>query len=259
MSKMQNMSNDQIIKAIATYKAKLPLIPEGEDKDLCLVGLENFQNELQRRAQKKTEAQPAEKPEQLEAKKDFFQKQAEEYRQAGHERLAQKVEEDVQNMHHDQIETSKSFDQKIEWEQRDGYNTTYTQPQPKVSSSIKTVKAPDFEETSELINVTLTNQKGQEYVRQHTKGQVKALCRKYFANVLESWSNGNKKMGIGFKNLLAYFVAWTELEQMPELDKVLLHYSKYKKEQTKGETEVLRLNQAKELYAKIVEILNRPK
>ncbi len=54
MSKMQKMSDADIQKAIETFNKKLPLIPEGEDRDLCLVGLENFQNELQRRAQKKS-------------------------------------------------------------------------------------------------------------------------------------------------------------------------------------------------------------
>lgn len=63
---MQNMSDEQIRKAIETFNKKLPLIPEGEDRDLCLVGLENFQNELARRNQKKSESQPTGKTGQLE-------------------------------------------------------------------------------------------------------------------------------------------------------------------------------------------------
>lgn len=60
------MSDEQIRKAIEKFNKKLPLIPEGEDRDLCLVGLENFQNELARRNQKKSESQPTGKTGELE-------------------------------------------------------------------------------------------------------------------------------------------------------------------------------------------------
>lgn len=177
-----------------------------------------------------------------------------EYRESGRNDLADKVEQEVQNMHRDQIESEKAFDQRVEWEKREGVQTTYTSPQPQ----IKTVKAPDFEDDyADLINVTLTNSKGDEFVRTHTKAQVKANCRKYFANVLQTRINGNDKLGVGFKNLLAYFVAWMELNQVaPELKDVLQDYSKYKRGDEKQEpSEAFKI--AQQLYAKLISLTTK--
>lgn len=90
------MSDEQIRKAIEKFNKKLPLIPEGEDRDLCLVGLENFQNELARRNQKKSESQPTGNTRQLPpnvtlptvAEMQEWQKKAEKEIQQTHEEIA---------------------------------------------------------------------------------------------------------------------------------------------------------------------------
>lgn len=221
-------------------------------KDLYLKIKAECEAELKRRAQKKSDA-PDSTPKESN-RQEFFKKQAQEYRESGRNDLADKVEQEVQNTHRDQIESEKAFDQRVECKKREGFQTTYTAPQPQ----IKTVKAPDFEDDyADLINVTLTNSKGDEFVRTHTKAQVKANCRKYFANVLQTRINGNDKLGVGFKNLLAYFVAWMELNQVaPELKDVLQDYSKYKKGDEKQEpSEAFKI--AQQLYAKLISLTTK--
>ena len=104
MSKMQTMSDADIQKAIETFNKKLPLIPDGEDRDLCLVGLENFQNELARRAQKKSMEQSANQG-QLE--------QSQERRLPTKEELQaweRGMEKSAQNQHRDQAESAQAFE-----------------------------------------------------------------------------------------------------------------------------------------------------
>lgn len=220
--------------------------------ELIDLGLAKYRKMLSDLDQKKSQsADPTPKESN---RQEFFKKQAQEYRESGRNDLADKVEQEVQNMHRDQMESEKAFDQRVEWEKREGFQTTYTAPQPQ----IKTVKAPDFEDDyADLINVTLTNSKGDKFVRTHTKAQVKANCRKYFANVLQTRINGNDKLGVGFKNLLAYFVAWMELNQVaPELKDVLQDYSKYKRGDEKQEpSEAFKI--AQQLYAKLISLTTK--
>ena len=166
--------------------------------DLGLAKYRKMLSDLDQKKSQSTDPTPKES-----SRQEFFKKQAQEYRESGRNDLADKVEQEVQNMHRDQIESEKAFDQRVEWEKREGFQTTYTAPQPQ----IKTVKAPDFEDDyADLINVTLTNSKGVEFVRTHTKAQVKANCRKYFANVLQSRINGNDKLGLDSKTCL--LISW---------------------------------------------------
>ena len=98
------MSDADIQKAIETFNKKLPLIPDGEDRDLCLVGLENFQNELARRAQKKSMEQSANQG-QLE--------QSQERRLPTKEELQaweRGMEKSAQNQHRDQAESAQAFE-----------------------------------------------------------------------------------------------------------------------------------------------------
>lgn len=121
--------------------------------------------------------------------------------------------------------------------------------------SIKTVKAPAFVTPDELINVELEDSKGNKQVKTFSKAQVRALARKYFSNVHESWLGKDRKMGVGFKNLLAYVVAWKEFDgALPVLRDVLPDYDRYNKGgESKEASEAFKV--AQELYKKIVEIL----
>lgn len=251
MSNFSKFTVAQLRATIELFEKKLVIIPEGEDKEYCLIGLRNYQNELKSRLEKKS-AQSEPKPKESN-RQEFFKKQAQEYRESGHDRLADKVEQEVQNAHRDQAETAESFDQRIEWEKRDGVNATFTAPQPQ----IKTVKALDFDDDlNQLINVTLTNSKGQ-FVRKHTKAQVKALCRKYFGNVLETRINGNTKLGLGFKNLVSYFLAWVELDlSAPELKEVLQDYGKYKRGENGSEASSA-FKIAQQLYDKLISVTSK--
>jgi len=117
---------------------------------------------------------------------------------------------------------------------------------------VKTVKAPAFVAPDELINVELEDSKGNKQVKTFSKAQVRALARKYFSNVHESWLGKEKKMGVGFKNLLAYVVAWKEFDnEMPQPSQILPYYDRYKQ----GEKASDAFKIAEELYNKIVEIL----
>lgn len=118
--------------------------------------------------------------------------------------------------------------------------------------SIKTVKAPAFVTPDELINVELEDSKGNKQTKTFSKAQVRALARKYFSNVHESWLGKDRKMGVGFKNLLAYVVAWKEFDgEIPQQSQILPYYDRYKQ----GEKASDAFKVAEELYNKIVEIL----
>lgn len=124
------------------------------------------------------------------------------------------------------------------------------------AKQLRTIKAPIIERESEYINIELTDQKGQKYIRTYNRAQVKSLCRKYFSNVHESWMNGNKKMGTGFENLLTYFIAWVEFDECtPTLKDVLLHYGSYKKPKEQlDSSEAFKV--AQQLYDKIILIIS---
>lgn len=151
MSKMQNMSDFDIQKAIETFNKKLPLIPEGEDRDLCLVGLENFQSELQRRAQKKSD-QPTGKTGQLEQQPEKRLPTKEEL-----QAWERGMEKDNQNQHRDQSESVQAFEAnrvviakienpepmtvpvvEMEFKDRDGNAYTRALDQADISSLLKT-------------------------------------------------------------------------------------------------------------------------
>lgn len=118
--------------------------------------------------------------------------------------------------------------------------------------TIKTVKAPAIELPDELINIELEDSKGNKQVKTFSKAQVRALTRKYFSNVHESWQGKDRKMGVGFKNLLAYMVAWQEFDgALPTLRDVLPDYDRYKKGYESSDA----FKVAQELYDKIISLI----
>lgn len=240
MSKMQNMSDEQIRKAIETFNQKLPLIPDGEDRDLCLVGLENFQNELARRNQKKSESQPVEKIEQLPDREQQIER---ENKAAWFQEKREQAKEEKQK-----FEVIMEKSNLIQPESNPIENEVFR----KSFDNLKTVKAPAFMTPDELINVELEDSKGNKQIKTFSKAQVRALARKYFSNVHESWLGKDRKMGVGFKNLLAYVVAWKEFDgEIPQPSQILPYYDRYKQ----GEKASDAFKVAQELYDKIVEIL----
>ena len=234
MSKLSSLSDKEIHEAIAAMQNGIAIKPGGEEAKALQVSIDRALEELQRRAnQKKSEAQS--QPEQ-EEKPNFFQKQAQEYREKGREDLAVKVENEFEEF---KSEMSKAVSVS------------------KTEQPIRTVKAPDFVTPDELINVVLEDQKGNEYTRTYTKAQVRALARKYFSNVHESWQGKDRKMGVGFKNLLAYVVAWREFDgALPTLRDVLLDYDRYNKGgEDKEPSDAFKV--AQELYEKIVSLIKQ--
>jgi hypothetical protein len=130
------------------------------------IGLDAVRDELKLRAQKKSDPQPTGKTEQLpENQKEFFQKQAQEYREAGRNDLAEKVEQEVQNMHHDQTETAKAFENKG-WEQAKQALTAAPQVAPKPTATIHFA--------------------GQQHPGQYTRGELWSDVRQNFKLVLLS-------------------------------------------------------------------------
>lgn len=196
-----------------------------EQKQLLSLGIEKLKEMLSQ--QKKSERQPSAKPEQL-----------------------------PPNV------TLPTVEEMQEWVSKSEKQAKWNEIREKLPAmaraydeTIKTVKAPSFVAPDELINVTLEDAEGEEYTRTHTKAQVRALARKYFSNVHESWQGKEKKMKRGFRNMLAYVVAWKEFDnEMPGLRDVLPDYDRYSKGgEDKDPSEAFKV--AQELYRKISELL----
>ena len=226
---------------IETAKNSLAAATTDEQRDLFQLGIQKLQDLIEQ--QKKSEIQTSQSTGQLQKKpiRDAAEKVPQEIKDEV-EAWAEKVEREANYAH---IETSKKQPE----------SKTYTTP----NNGIKTVEAPDFIAPEELINVKLEDSKGNKQVRTFSKAQVRALARKYFSNVHESWLGKDRKMGVGFKNLLAYVVAWKEFDgALPVLRDVLPDYDRYNKGgESKEASEAFKV--AQELYNKIVEILNDAK
>ena len=232
------MTTIEIEQKIQDIHIALSANPDPNTRQKLELGLEIFQSLLLAEQQKKSESQPIEKSEQLPTKPELqeWQKKA--------EKEIQQTREEIANMQGD--EKAEHLGKKL--------ITQYANMVER--ESIKTVKAPTFVAPDELINVILEDAKGNEYTRIGTKAQVRALTRKYFSNVHESWMGKERKMKTGFKNLLSYVVAWKEFDRaLPVLRDVLPDYDRYNKGgESKEASEAFKV--AQELYGKIVEILN---
>lgn len=233
---VQKQTDDFLAKALKSYETLLPQMKDGEAKELAKDGFLIVKTEIERRAQqKKSESQPTGKTGQLEQKPER-QLPTKEELQAWKKGMQSEAKEDVQDPSYtpEYVKFEKEYFDK---------------------TPLKTVKAPAFVAPDELINVILEDAKGNEYTRIGTKAQVRALTRKYFSNVHESWMGKERKMKTGFKNLLSYVVAWKEFDgALPVLRDVLPDYDRYNKGgESKEASEAFKV--AQELYNKIVQIL----
>ena len=221
---------------IETAKNSLAAATTDEQRDLFRLGIQKLEDLLAEQ-QKKSESQPTGKTGQLEQKPERRLPTKEEL-QAWQKGMGSEVQEEVQD---------PSYTQEYVQFEKEYFDKT----------PLKTVKAPAFVAPDELINVELEDSKGSKQVKTFSKAQVRALTRKYFSNVHESWLGKEKKMGVGFKNLLAYVVAWKEFDgALPVLRDVLPDYDRYNKGgDSKEASEAFKV--AQELYGKIVEILNQ--
>lgn len=163
MSKLEAKTTVWLKEAEQKYIDGMPAVTDENRKRLMQIGLDAVQDELQRRAQKKSEAQPIEKSEQLlQSKEQFFQKQADEYREAGRNNLADKVERDVQNQHHDQAETAKAFE-----------------PQRRVIAKIENPEPL----TIPVVEIEFKDREGKPYTRAVDQDDIMALLKTYFKRV----------------------------------------------------------------------------
>lgn len=218
---------------IETAKNSLAAATTDEQRDLFRLGIQKLQDLIEQ--QKKSESQPIEKIEQLPKEIDL---------DAGLKEIARQEWPKIKAKL-DQIEPIPVLPSDLQSAQSllDRWAK---------EGSIKTVKAPAFVTPDELINVELEDSKGNKQVKTFSKAQVRALARKYFSNVHESWLGKDRKMGVGFKNLLAYVVAWKEFDgEIPQQSQILPYYDRYKQ----GEKASDAFKVAEELYNKIVEIL----
>lgn len=242
---VQKQTDDFLIKALEKYESLLPKMQEGEAKELAKDGFQLVKDEINRRAeQKKSQSQPVEKIEQLPTKQEM-QEWARQTELSG-----------VEQMSDEEWKTYQEW-KKIPKEEKIKQHKAFIAEMD--ARHLKTVKAPDFVTPDELINVELEDSKGNKQVKTFSKAQVRALARKYFSNVHESWLGKDRKMGVGFKNLLAYVVAWKEFDgALPVLRDVLPDYERYNKGgESKEASDAFKV--AQELYKKIVEILNDAK
>ncbi len=134
MSKLSSKTTEWLKEAEQKYVDGMPAVTDENRKRLMQIGLDAVRDELKLRAQKKSDPQPIEKIEQLpEPQKEFFRKQAQEYRKAGRNDLAEKVEQEVQGVRHDQTETEKASEG---WEQVEQALTAAPQVAPKPTATI---------------------------------------------------------------------------------------------------------------------------
>ncbi len=243
------MTTSEIEQKIQDIHVALSANPDPNTRQKLELGLEIFQSLLLAEQQKKSEIQPSQNTGQLP--------------QANHPRQNVMINPTLEELKGspptktEMQEWAKKEEQQASYahvetsEKQPTYTTTTTE-----NTNIKTVKAPAFVAPDELINVILEDAKGNEYTRIGTKAQVRALTRKYFSNVHESWMGKERKMKTGFKNLLSYVVAWKEFDgALPVLRDVLPDYDRYNKGgESKEASEAFKV--AQELYGKIVEILN---
>ena len=144
----------------------------------------SLKSELSNRAQKKTEAQsqPIEKSEQLEQ----------------HTRQRPELNPSLGIPALNETPEKLAADQMQQVEKERKWNEV-REKLPAMAraydETIKTVKAPAFVAPDELINVELEDSKGNKQVKTFSKAQVRALARKYFSNVHESWLGKERKMG----------------------------------------------------------------
>lgn len=180
--------------------------------------------------------------------------------------LAEQKKSEAQSQQSESPEPLPTKQEIQDWQEKAEKETKWQEIREKLPTmarvydeTIKTVKAPDFITPDELINIELEDVKGAKYVRTYTRAQVRAMARKYFSNVHDSWLGKERKIGVGFKNLLAYVVAWQEFDgALPALRDVLPDYDRYNKGgESKEASEAFKV--AQELYNKIVEILNDAK
>lgn len=199
MSKMQNMSDEQIRKAIETYNKKLPLIPEGEDRDLCLVGLENFQNELKRRAQKKNEVQLTGKNEQPEQRTE-----AEEIQLAMQQR--------------DEMLKTKEWQQSNQLNNIERVLVATLEPSQVVQVPVVQItlrKEKMFERDGKRVKETF------EVKETMTQSEILTMLKTYFKTLVnsENWKAGRytegKSGNMGF-NVFELFKGWNAIYQITE-------------------------------------------
>lgn len=198
-----------------------------EQKQLLSLGIEKLKEMLSQ--QKKSESHPVEKIEQLQQRTE-----AEEIQLAMQQRDEMLKTKKWQGIREKLPAMARAYDE-----------------------TVKTVKAPAFVTPDELINIELEDSKGNKQVKTFSKAQVRALARKYFSNVHESWLGKDRKMGVGFKNLLAYVVAWKEFDgTLPAIRDILPDYDRYNKGcESKEASDTFKV--AQELYNKIIEILQQ--
>lgn len=241
MSKLSNLSDKDIHEAIAAMQNGIAIKPDGEEAKALQISIDRALDELKRRAdQKKSESQPVEKIEQLPKEIDL---------DAGLKEIAKqewpKIKARLDKIEHIPVLPSdlQSAQSLLDKWTKEGV--------------IKTVKAPDFVAPDDLINIELEDSKGNKQVKTFSKAQVRALTRKYFSNVHDSWLGKERKMGVGFKNLLSYVVAWKEFDgALPVLRDVLPDYDRYNKGgESKEASEAFKV--AELLYSKIIEILTQ--
>jgi len=241
------MTTSEIEQKIQDIHVALSANPDPNTRQKLELGLEIFQSLLLAEQQKKSESQPSQNTGQLEEK-------------TNHARPELNPSIGIPTLN----ETPGKL--VADREQQPGLEAKWNEIREKLPAmaraydeTIKTVKAPAFVAPDELINVELEDSKGNKQVKTFSKAQVRALTRKYFSNVHESWLGKEKKMGVGFKNLLAYVVAWKEFDSaLPVLRDVLPDYDRYNKGgESKEASEAFKV--AQELYNKIAEILNSAK
>ena len=233
-----------------------------EQKQLLSIGIEKLKKMLPQ--QKKNQEQPVEKTEQLPPNVILpTVAEMEEWRRKEQEE-SKEVDELIEWVKNSPVEpmTDEEWEAYQEWkkipkEEKVKQHKAFVAEMD--AKHLKTVKAPEFSMPDELINIELEDSKGNKQIKTFSKAQVRALARKYFSNVHESWLGKDRKMGVGFKNLLAYVVAWKEFDgALPVLRDVLPDYDRYNKGgESKEASEAFKV--AQELYKKIVEILNDAK
>ncbi len=191
MSKLSAKTTEWLKEAEQTYLDGMPSVTDPNRKRLMQIGLDAVQDELKRRTDQKKSQTTDPKP------KESNQKQAQEYQENGRNDLADKVEQEVQNIHLDQTESARAFE-----------------PQPE-RRRIAFIPNPE-PMTIPVVGIEFKDQKGNVEIRELDQVEIISLLKTYFKRVAMSKAMEEKRYSDAYgsemgKTVYKLFQGWNTI------------------------------------------------
>jgi hypothetical protein len=189
------MSRKELLQTIQDIENGLAMNPTGEILERLTNRLARAQKNLSALDEKKSQSpDPAPKES---TPQEFFKKQAQEYRENGRNDLADKVEQEVQNIHLDQTESARAFE-----------------PQPE-RRRIALIPNPE-PMTIPVVGIEFKDQKGNVEVRELDQVEIISLLKTYFKRVAMSKAMEEKRYSDAYgsemgKTVYKLFQGWNTI------------------------------------------------